>query len=343
MVHRKNDIDKESDLLLRADPAFFQEIRDVLSHMRKQESGIYNLSSTKLPDPFNGAWRKQIVEWMYILVKHCKLRHEAAAGGAYFLDAAVTKGVITSPEDYQLGALASLYLGLKVFDSPGTRVVRLSSLVKLGNADFAEDDIVRMERSIVLALGWHLNPPTANCFLQQYLCLLPISGENLKNNVEDRAFTIIEKSLANDRLRDIKSSQLGFSALIMGIDGYLKDQKNVATDKDDERITVEQLRSFFYNMNTVAGLDYRDTTVNHWMAHVMRATSDRLSSTTTTTSTFNLNHDQEKVPRGNTTEAVRGTTTEKGGLGEEETGHKSDGFLSMTMSTHHSPTNVMLQ
>merc|ERR1719387_1203502 len=38
---------------------------------------------------FCGLWRRQIVEWMYVLIKYCKLKHEATAAAVYYLDAAV--------------------------------------------------------------------------------------------------------------------------------------------------------------------------------------------------------------------------------------------------------------
>lgn len=148
----------------------------VLRTMRSLETSVYKRPRAQsMPEIFRGAWRKQIVEWMYILIKYCKLKHEASAAAVYYLDAAVmcdSSSLVKTPRDYQLCAMTALHLALKVYDSPTVRVVKLSCLVKLGNGQFTEEDIIQKEYELVRALGWRINPPTANCFLQRYMELL---------------------------------------------------------------------------------------------------------------------------------------------------------------------------
>ena len=79
----------------------FDDVRTKLNKMRELESTTYKRPSTKLPEPYNGLWRQQIVEWMYTLVKCCALQHSSAAAAAYFLDVAVSIDLIESPDDYQ--------------------------------------------------------------------------------------------------------------------------------------------------------------------------------------------------------------------------------------------------
>lgn len=250
----------EDPLILR-DPTF-DHVRDVLEHMRRSETTTYRRSLPKPIEPFNGLWRQQIIEWMYTLVKYCKLRHEAAAGGAYFLDVAVSRGIINSPIEYQLGAMAALYLGLKVYDSPSMRVVKLSSLVKLGNSQFTEEDIVRMERQIINVMGWRLNPPTPNCFLQQYLVLLPIQSEVAKSRIEQKALGVIEISVAKEYFYSMEPSILGYAALLIALDQYLEEQKTSVVTCGMEMINIWQLRSFLYNMTNIAKLDHTSNVVS---------------------------------------------------------------------------------
>jgi len=154
--------------------------------MKAMENSVYKRPRAEcLPDMFRGLWRKQIVEWMYVLVKFCKLRHEATAAAVHYLDTAVwasassssssiSISLVQTPRDYQLCAMAALHLALKVYDSPTVRVIKLSDLVKLGGGQFTEDDIVQKEHDLLRALRWRINPPTANCFLQRYLELVPL-------------------------------------------------------------------------------------------------------------------------------------------------------------------------
>jgi hypothetical protein len=209
---------------------------------------------------------------MYTLVKYCKLQHEAATSGAYFLDVAVAKGVVKTAGDYQLGALASLYLGLQMFDSPGMRVVKPSTLAKLGNAHLTEQDIVRMEMKIVRALGWHLSPPTPDCFLQQYLRLLPIQNEHTKNMIEERALIVIETAVSKEDFFFMKPSLLGFCALLIGLDQHLEEQKTALPKSPANTIALWQLRNFLYNINNFAKIDHTSTAVTNTVAHLARAT-----------------------------------------------------------------------
>merc|ERR1712176_436879 len=95
-------------------------------------------------------------------------------------DAAVAcdSSLVETPRDYQLCAMTALHLALKVYDSPAVRVVKLSCLVTLGNGEFTEDDIIQKEQDLLRALDWRVNPPTADCFLQRYMELLPFLDDD---------------------------------------------------------------------------------------------------------------------------------------------------------------------
>mmetsp|Transcript_21966 Transcript_21966/g.52287 ORF Transcript_21966/g.52287 Transcript_21966/m.52287 type:complete len:404 (+) Transcript_21966:141-1352(+) len=154
----------------------------VLRTMRSLENSVYKRPRAHcMPEIFRGLWRRQIVEWMYVLIKYCKLKHEATAAAIYYLDTAVTcesNPLVKTPRDYQLCAITTVHLALKVYDSPAMRVVKLSCLVKLGNGEFTEDDIIQKEQDLLRALAWRVNPPTADCFLHRYMELLPFLDDD---------------------------------------------------------------------------------------------------------------------------------------------------------------------
>lgn len=181
----------------------------VLRTMRALETSVYKRPSAhSMPEIFRGLWRRQIVEWMYVLIKYCKLRHEATAAAVYYLDAAVmceSSTLVNSPRDYQLCAMTALHLALKVYDSPTVRVVKLSCLVKLGNGEFTEQDIIQKEQDLVQALGWRINPPTADCFLQRYMELLPFLDDG--EECEDQSIGESDSSSRKDK--EDNDDQLG--------------------------------------------------------------------------------------------------------------------------------------
>jgi hypothetical protein len=226
------------------------DVRDILIQMRRLESTTYK-RPMEIPEPFNGLWRQQIVEWMYTLVNFCELRHESAAAGTFFLDVAVSKGLIKTANDYQLGAMTALYLGLKIFDSPTMRVVKLGSLVKLGSGDFGENDVIQMELQMLQILQWRMNPPTPNCFLQQYMLLFPKDTlpETLCK-IEKLSLQAIEVCVSRDPFLTMKPSVLAYAAILKGFD-----------QMDQSDMSIWQLRTFLYSMTDVAKLDHTSLSV----------------------------------------------------------------------------------
>ncbi|KAL3941458.1 MAG: hypothetical protein SGBAC_004198 [Bacillariaceae sp.] len=194
------------------------ETRDRLNHMKELECSTYK-RPLRVIEPFNGHWRRGIIEWMYAIVHYCGLKPEAVAAAVYYLDASVEQGLIKSAVDYQVGAMTAFHLGLKVFDSPSIRMVQLESLVNLGSGGFGEHEVLEMEQKMLFALEWRMNPPTANCFLLQYFTLLP---DNLKPDVRKlivhTALGLIETVMPTDYFSLMESSLLAHAALLLAVD-----------------------------------------------------------------------------------------------------------------------------
>jgi hypothetical protein len=259
----------------RHDQSHWVETRAILKHMRRLEATTYQRPTARnLPEPFKGLWRQQIVEWMYTLVKYCDLRHESAAAASYYLDVAAERGLIRSPNDYQLGAMTALYLALKVYDSPSMRVVKLSSLVKLGNGEFQEQDVLQMERDLVTLLDWHLNPPTPNCFLQQYLTLLP--SHHHKDDIETIALQAIEHTVARDLFLAVPPSVVGYSVLLTAIEAVdqQQQQQQQQSQPQQQHHTIDQQQPSQLSPTSVTGstfMNLMDLQTFLWnMSHVSR-------------------------------------------------------------------------
>lgn len=252
----------------------------VLRTMRALESSVYKRPRAQsMPEIFRGLWRRQIVEWMYVLIKYCKLKHEATAAAVYYLDAAVMceSSLVMSPRDYQLCAMTALHLALKVYDSPTVRVIKLSCLVKLGNGEFTVEDIIQKEQDLVRALGWRINPPTPDCFLQRYMELLPFLDDNddehavemsdygkeeddqlapierrrLKRlaKLEELASEYIELAMARDRFLSVPPSVIAYAALLSAMELATAEQQ-----KQHQKCYYDWA-NFLWNMTEVAEMD----------------------------------------------------------------------------------------
>lgn len=154
------------------------DVIDIVRNMLRQELTTYrriDYLATELRcvtdnEVIDGCWRQRIIEWMYGVVDHCNLRRESVAVATYFLDLAASRGLVRCRRDFQLVAMTSLMLSIKLNDSTS---VKLDSMVKLGRGLFNEADVIAMETEILIALDWHVHPPTPVCFMRQLLRLLP--------------------------------------------------------------------------------------------------------------------------------------------------------------------------
>eukprot|EP00526_Cylindrotheca_closterium_P023877 CAMPEP_0113623190 /NCGR_PEP_ID=MMETSP0017_2-20120614/11922_1 /TAXON_ID=2856 /ORGANISM="Cylindrotheca closterium" /LENGTH=197 /DNA_ID=CAMNT_0000533117 /DNA_START=266 /DNA_END=859 /DNA_ORIENTATION=- /assembly_acc=CAM_ASM_000147 len=122
--------------------------------------------------------------------------------------------------------MTAFHLGLKVFDSPSIRMVRLESLVNLGSGGFGENEVLEMEGKMLFALGWRMNPPTANCFLYQYLTLLPTNMKpDIRTKTELTALGLIERIMPTDYFSLMESSLLAHAALLLALDMVAPNQQ----------------------------------------------------------------------------------------------------------------------
>lgn len=154
-----------------------EEVSDILSVMIRHETTIYRRSDYLAQDSrfakiLDGPWRQRIIEWMFSVTDHCSLKRDCVAVASHYLDLCVDRGVVESRQQFQLVAMTALQLAIKLYDST---VVRLDSMIKLGRGLFTERDVINMEFKILSSLKWQVHPPTANCFLRQYIRLLPPS------------------------------------------------------------------------------------------------------------------------------------------------------------------------
>ena len=226
------------------------DVGDIVSNMLRQESTLYKredylthiLSSLEDGETIDGSWRQRIVEWMYGVIDHCNLRRESVAVATCFLDLAASRDLVTCRKDFQLVAMTSLMLSIKLNDST---MVKLDSMVKLGRGLFNEDDVIDMETKILKAFDWHVHPPTAVCFMRQLLRLLPPETTPVARYiiVEVTRF-ISEVSACLYKFLKYPPSTLSLAAIM------------IAMERIDERtLPYWQRQQFMYNVTAVTGMD----------------------------------------------------------------------------------------
>jgi hypothetical protein len=193
---------------------------DVLGVMQVQESTMYRrndyLRQPEFSRILDGAWRQRIVEWMYSVTDHCSLRRDSVAVAAHYLDLCVERGVVESRQQFQLAAMTALQLAIKLYDST---VVKLDSMIKLGRGLFKEQDVVDMEMKILNALKWQVHPPTPNCFIRQFLQLLPQSiSPQVRFVLAEVTRFIAEISTCLYKFVSCRPSVIAYSAIVIAME-----------------------------------------------------------------------------------------------------------------------------
>jgi hypothetical protein len=201
-----------------------EEAVDRLRAMLRQEQTHYSSCPDYLKagelcyDPLKviSRWRLKICEWIFEVVDHFGFERDAAATALNYLDRSVAAaseatGLPVSKREYQLYAVTSLYIAVKlhgeVDEAVGSRKkLKITAFQELSRGFFTVETIETNERRILSLLNWHMNPPTASQFLSQLLRLLPqwstqesiLSYEAVVASVVDIAKYLTELSVCDE-------------------------------------------------------------------------------------------------------------------------------------------------
>ncbi len=234
----------------------WQEVSDIIANMVRQEATTYKrddyiptlLNKTASGESIDGSWRQRIIEWMYGVVDHCNLRRESVAVATYFLDLAAARGLVHCRVDFQLIAMTSLMLSIKLNDST---MVKLDSMVKLGRGLFNEADVIATEKKMLHAFSWHVHPPTPVCFMRQLLRLLPSETSPIARYmiVEVTRF-ISEISACLYKFVKYPASSMATAAIVIGMERL-----------DESILPTWQRNQFLSNLSVYTGLEWTSTEV----------------------------------------------------------------------------------
>ena len=206
-------------------PTDLREVEDIIAVMRTKEGTVYGccdylaLRNGAERDMVDESWRQRMCEWMYGVVDHCNFRRDIVAVSTAYLDLCLSRypELVESRRCFQLAAMTSLYLAMKVYD---TTFIKLESLVKLGRGLFQEEDVIRMEDRILRRLNWRVHPPTTMCFVRQYLRIFPQTiAASTTYMVSEISRFITEISVCLYKFIRYQPSMIAYAAILIAMDG----------------------------------------------------------------------------------------------------------------------------
>jgi hypothetical protein len=125
-------------------------------------------------------------------------------------------------QQFQLAALAAVYTAVKVHEQ---QALTPALVAKLSNGAFATEDIEEMERRMLQALKWKINPPTTMDFVRNFLSCIPddVLDSNSRRVVLELSQYQVGRSVIQYDLCTIKASSVAFASLLNSIESIFKD------------------------------------------------------------------------------------------------------------------------
>jgi len=218
----------------------------------------------------NEVWRSKVCEWFYLVVdRHANnLSREVVSMAMDILDRFLAKTSIDADFEqdqaksfFQLAALTSLYIGVKVFyrraahahehahayEHPGQflqeedDVMSIQSLLRMSTAGFQEDDIRAMTLKVLTTLSWRICPPSALLFVRSILALMDSKGTHvdatLKEDLYENSRFLCELSACDYFFVTYRSSSIALASIMVAMD---QQRKNSCSSTSVEREVLLQ-------------------------------------------------------------------------------------------------------
>ena len=134
--------------------------------------------------------RQKLIEWMVHVHDYAKYTVDTLEIAISILDryllTAVGADALKDRDEYQLAAVVAFYCPSKSHEKIPFSAISLAEI----SAGFCTvDDIERMERKMLPAIQWSVNPPTSFSFITEIVDLLPshVFGKLLKREIKEIA------------------------------------------------------------------------------------------------------------------------------------------------------------
>jgi Cyclin, N-terminal domain/Cyclin, C-terminal domain len=205
-----------------------EEVLCTIAAMREQERRYS--SPAVWSSAVSADVRSRIVSWMYSIIEYVDLSRETVEISMNLVDRYIATpeggSALHDPNMYQLAALTCMYTAIKIHERAA---LDLETVSKLSRGTYAPQEIAEMESRILFALHWHLNPPTALCFVRQLLELIPtdVITDDYRRASYDIAKYLSELAVSEGELVPVKSSTIAFGALMNALESTGVDSKLV--------------------------------------------------------------------------------------------------------------------
>lgn len=174
--------------------------------------------------------RSKMVAWCYQVVDFCSFNRESVAIAMNFLDRVLAtptgRPILQDRAVFQLAAMTALYTSIKLNEPEAIDPQTVSDLSK---GAYTAKEVEDMERHMLNALQWRVNPPTALDFVRQFLSLIPESSKHfsplVRTSIYDVAKFQTELAVSEYDFITIRPSVVAFCAIVNAVEAINLDEK----------------------------------------------------------------------------------------------------------------------
>lgn len=176
--------------------------------------------------------RTKMAQWCYSVVDFCSFNRETVAIAMSYLDRFLMTPaglqVLGDTNVFQLAAMTSLYTAVKIHEP---EIMGVDLVSKLSRGQYSGDQIEAMEYSMLQALGWRVNTPTALSFVRKFLELIPHGAldESMAEAAYDLSKFQSELAVGDYNLVPLKASTVAYASIINSLEGLAVEPRIIET------------------------------------------------------------------------------------------------------------------
>jgi Cyclin, N-terminal domain len=175
--------------------------------------------------------RTKMAMWCYQVIDFCKFSRETAQISMSYLDRYLLSDegsvALFDRSLFQLVSMTALYTAVKIHE-PEAMDPKL--VANLSRGLYSVDEIEEMERDMLTAINWRVNPPTSMSFCREFLNIIPEDAlpSMVRDQVSDLAKAQIESAFYEHEYMTVKSSTIAFCSFMNAIETLVDDERLLA-------------------------------------------------------------------------------------------------------------------
>jgi hypothetical protein len=189
------------------------------------ESGI-ECASPEIEDAIDITCREKMCEWSYRVCDFFHTNREIVSLSFSLLDRFLGRCTCDRTV-FKLASMTTLFMAAKIFN---TKKISIDCLVELSRGEFDMSHLAEMERIILKALDWRVNPPTVQSFIGYLLAFLPLHDARFARSIRQRAIFFAELCCFDYRFVTQDRSLIAVSCILNALEGMDNDDVDVSRD-----------------------------------------------------------------------------------------------------------------